>query len=248
MERLRAVRPTAAIVFPGQQTETWTWQPEARAWSYHRFYGFQPDLNWSNPAVREEIKKVTGFWLQLGASGFRVDGAPFVLEQTEPSVNPPPKDFTILDDWRQDLQWRRGDAVLLCEVNVEPGDIPAYFTSHAGGPNDRAHLMFSFLLNPRMWLALARSDAEPMIEALRTLPTLPAMAQWATFLHNLADRPVTADLGDLASGGGRPRDVFTDADYAALGGSLGDVPLNGWGYRWIRLRRDNHVETAARQP
>jgi len=172
------------IVFPGEQTETWTWQPEAKAWYYHRFYDFQPDLNWANPAVREEIKQVMGFWLQLGAAGFRVDAAPFVLEQTVPDVNPAPKDFTILDDWREDLQWRKGDAVLLCEANVEPEDIPAYCAGRPGGRNDRTHMMFSFLLNPRMWLALARSDAEPMIEGLRALPTLPAMAQWATFLRN----------------------------------------------------------------
>ena len=411
------------IVFPGEQTETWTWQPEAKAWYYHRFYDFQPDLNWSNPAVREEIKKVMGFWVQLGASGFRIDAAPFVLEQTTAGVDPPPKDFSILDDWRQDLQWRKGDSVLLCEANVEPDDIPRYTAAQPGGPNDRAHMMFSFLLNPRMWLALARSDAEPMIEGLRTLPPLAAMAQWATFLrnhdeldlsrltreqqkdvfgafapkkdmqlydrgirrrlapmlkgdrrhielaysmqftapgtqvlrygeelgmgedlslpgrdairtpmqweadrtggfstaapadlvrpmtgrgayspskvnvhdqerdpssllswfermirtlrecpevgvgtfsvvdvalprsvlahrcdapegvmlflHNLADRAVTIDLGKLDGVVGRPSDVFTDADYPALGVRLTDIALNGWGYRWIRLRRSN---------
>ncbi|MGZ4597040.1 MAG: alpha-amylase family protein [Actinomycetes bacterium] len=172
------------IVFPGEQTETWTWQKQAEAWYYHRFYDFQPDLNWSNPAVREEIKKVMGFWLQLGASGFRVDAAPFVLEQVQPGVDPPPKDFAILDDWRQDLQWRQGDAVLLCEANVEPDQVVGYLAGRPDGPNDRAHMMFNFLLNPRMWLALARADAEPVIDGLRGLPALPAMGQWATFLRN----------------------------------------------------------------
>ena len=172
------------IVFPGEQTETWTWQKQAEAWYYHRFYDFQPDLNWSNPAVREEIKKVMGFWLQLGASGFRVDAAPFVLEQVQPGVDSPPKDFAILDDWRQDLQWRKGDAVLLCEANVEPDQVVGYLAGRPDGPNDRAHMMFNFLLNPRMWLALARADAEPVIDGLRGLPALPAMGQWATFLRN----------------------------------------------------------------
>ena len=85
------------VVFPGEQTETWTWNDEAGAWYFHRFYDFQPDLNWRNPAVREEIKKVMGFWLQLGASGFRIDAAPFVLEQVAPGVDPAPKDFSILE-------------------------------------------------------------------------------------------------------------------------------------------------------
>src|SRR6478735_253574 len=92
---------------------------QAGAWYYHRFYRFQPDLNWQHPAVRAEIRKVMGFWLQLGVSGFRVDAAPFVLETIEPDEAIGPPDFTILDQWREDLQWRRNDAVLLCEANVK---------------------------------------------------------------------------------------------------------------------------------
>ncbi len=172
------------IVFPGEQKETWTFDEQAEEWFFHRFFAFQPDLNWSNRAVREEIKKVMGFWLQLGASGFRVDAAPFVLEQVEAGVDPAPMDFGILDDWRQDLQWRSSDAVFLCEANVGPEDLPKYCAGRPDGPNDRAHMLFSFLLNTRLWLALARGDAEPLYEALQTQPALPAMAQWATFLRN----------------------------------------------------------------
>jgi maltose alpha-D-glucosyltransferase/alpha-amylase len=172
------------IVFPGEQDETWTWDEQAKAWYYHRFYDFQPDLNWRNPAVRAEIRKVMGFWLQLGAAGFRIDAAPFVLEQVQAGVDPAPKDYTILDDWRADVQWRTGDAVLLCEANVPLEELPRFCASTPGGPNDRAQLLFSFPLNPRLWLALARADAEPVIEALRVLPALPALAQWATFLRN----------------------------------------------------------------
>jgi maltose alpha-D-glucosyltransferase / alpha-amylase len=172
------------IVFPGEQTETWTFDDQAGAWYYHRFYDFQPDLNWSNPAVRDEIKKVMGFWLQLGTSGFRVDAAPFVLEQVRAGVDPGPLDFSILDDWRQDVQWRAGDAVLLCEANVDADELPKYCGGRPDGPNDRAHMLFNFLLNARAWLALARTDAEPVIQALEAMPRLPAMSQWATFLRN----------------------------------------------------------------
>ena len=76
------------MVFPGEQTETWTCDEHGRAWYYHRFYDFQPDLNWANPAVRAEIRKVMGFWLQLGASGFRIDAAPFVLETIDAGRRP----------------------------------------------------------------------------------------------------------------------------------------------------------------
>ncbi len=171
-------------VFPGEQSETWTFDEDAGAWYFHRFYDFQPDLNWANPQVRAEIKKVMGFWLQLGVSGFRIDAAPFVLETVAPGVEPAPKDFSILDDWRQDVQWHSGDAVLLCEANVDPVDLPQYTGAMPGGPNDRAHMMFAFLLNARLWLALARGESETLVESLQTLPRLPAMAQWATFLRN----------------------------------------------------------------
>ena len=172
------------IVFPGEQTETWTYDDKAEAWYFHRFYDFQPDLNWANPAVRDEIGKVMGFWQQLGASGFRVDAAPFVLEQVAPDVDPAPQDFTILDRWRQDLQWRTADAVLLCEANVPATDVNKYTGTSVDGPNDRTHMMFSFLLNARLWLALARQEAETLVESLTDLPRLQPQAQWATFLRN----------------------------------------------------------------
>jgi maltose alpha-D-glucosyltransferase/alpha-amylase len=171
-------------VFPGEQSETWSFDEQAGAWYFHRFYGFQPDLNWSNPAVRTEIAKVMAFWLQLGASGFRVDAAPFVIEQVSPGVDPGPQDFSILDSWRQETQWQLGDSVLLCEANVAATDVVKFTGSRPDGPGDRAQLMFDFLLNPKIWLALARCDAEPLVEALKVGVRLPSGAQWVTFLRN----------------------------------------------------------------
>jgi maltose alpha-D-glucosyltransferase / alpha-amylase len=171
-------------VFPGEQTETWTFDEQAQEWYFHRFYDFQPDLNWSNPAVKEEIAKVMRFWLQLGVAGFRIDAAPFILEQVKPGVDPGPQDFSIMDSWRQETQWLRGDSVLLCEANVAPSEVDAFVSSRPDGPTDRAQMMFDFLLNPRAWLALARSDAEPLIDALRTAVRLPQGGQWVSFLRN----------------------------------------------------------------
>lgn len=171
-------------VFPGEQTETWTYDDVAHSWYFHRFYDFQPDLNWQNPQVRAEIKKVMGFWLQMGASGFRIDAAPFVVQVVTPGVDQGPEDFSILDDWRQDVQWRSGDAVLLCEANVGLLDLPKYTGTTDDGPNDRAHMLFAFGVNAKLWLALARGEAETLVESLQNLPPLQAMAQWATFLRN----------------------------------------------------------------
>jgi maltose alpha-D-glucosyltransferase/alpha-amylase len=171
-------------VFPGEQSETWTFDEQAQAWYFHRFYDFQPDLNWANPAVRTEMEKVMGFWLQMGAAGFRIDAAPFIIEMVKPGVDSAPKDFSIMDSWRQETQWRRGDSVLLCEANLPPSEIGTFVGSRPDGPSDRAQMMFDFLLNPRLWLALARCDAEPLIEALTTAVKLPQGGQWVTFLRN----------------------------------------------------------------
>jgi maltose alpha-D-glucosyltransferase/alpha-amylase len=171
------------MVFPGEQKETWTWSAQADAWYYHRFYDFQPDLNFSNAAVRDEVLKIAAFWLRLGVAGFRIDALPFIIELTEPGKPDCPKDFEFLTALRQLVQWRRGDAVLLAEANVDPDQLRAYFTDHSGSSN-RVHMLFDFMLNGQLALALARQDAEPIITALRETPELPVGGQWATFLRN----------------------------------------------------------------
>ncbi len=171
------------MVFPGEQKETWSYDRTAKAWYYHRFYDFQPDLNIANPEVRTEIKKIVSFWLQLGVSGFRMDAAPFIIELTEPGNPDSPKDMDFLTELRQHVQWRRGDAILLAEANVEPHLLPTYF-GDSGGSANRLHMLFDFMLNGRLMLALARQDPEPVIEAMRDTPALPAGGQWATFLRN----------------------------------------------------------------
>jgi maltose alpha-D-glucosyltransferase / alpha-amylase len=171
------------MVFPGEQQETWTWNEQAGAWYYHRFYDFQPDLNVTNPEVRDEIKRIVAFWLQLGVAGFRMDAVPFIIELTEPGNADSPKDKDFLSELRQHCQWRRGDSILLAEANVEPDELRTYFTDQ-GGSHSRLHMLFDFMLNSRLALALARKDPEPIIDALRDTPKLPDGAQWATFLRN----------------------------------------------------------------
>ncbi|MFG1880381.1 alpha-amylase family protein [Micromonospora sp. NPDC049102] len=171
------------MVFPGEQKETWSYDRTAKAWFYHRFYKFQPDLNFANPEVRAEVKKIMSFWLQLGVSGFRMDAVPFIIELTEPGNPDSPKDFEFLTEMRQHVQWRRGDAVLLAEANVEPDQLPTFFGDTSGSGN-RIHMLFDFMLNGRLMLALARQDPESLIEALRDTPKLPVGGQWATFLRN----------------------------------------------------------------
>lgn len=185
------------MVFPGVQHATWTFDERAGEWYYHRFYDFQPDLNMANPRVRQEIEKIIGFWLQLGVAGFRLDAAPFVIELTVPNDPSPRKDFSWLSDFRAQLSWRRGDAVILAEANVEGEELLDYF-----GDGLRLPMLFNFLVNQRMFLALARREVAPILQALAEMPPLPAACQWATFLRNHDE----VDLGRLV--GHEAKEVF----------------------------------------
>src|ERR1051325_12216588 len=127
-----------------------------------------------NPRVREEVRRIMGFWLQLGVAGFRVDAVPFVLEEAPRSRRTPTTHFEYLKEFRDFLQWRVGDAVLLGEANVPPDQTPPYF---AGG--DGLHLMFNFWVNQHLWLALATGDPPPGAHALRDKQKLPPSPQRA---------------------------------------------------------------------
>jgi maltose alpha-D-glucosyltransferase/alpha-amylase len=148
------------MVFPGEQDETWTWDETAGAWYYHRFYDFQPDLNTGHPAVQAELERIMDFWLALGVAGFRMDAAPFVIERTEAGNPDSPKDFDQLTRYRERLSWRRGDAVILAEANVDNAELVKYF-GDSGGTNNRLPMLFDFVLSVNCLLALARGEAGP---------------------------------------------------------------------------------------
>jgi maltose alpha-D-glucosyltransferase/alpha-amylase len=178
------------MVFPGVETSTWTRDEVAGAYYFHRFYRHQPDLNLGNPAVREEIRKIMGFWLELGVSGFRVDAAPFLIERK--GALPPHvearRPHTFFRYMRSFLSWRRGDAALLAEANVPMSDVPDYV-----GDGDKLHMLFGFHLNQYLFLSLATQTAAPLLHAIETLAPLPPTAQWANFLRNHDE----LDLGRL---------------------------------------------------
>ncbi|MBP0445067.1 alpha-amylase family protein [Roseomonas sp. SSH11] len=177
------------MVFPGVQDTTWTRDPVAKAWYFHRFYEFQPDLNTSNPHVQAEILKIMGFWLELGVSGFRMDAVPFVIGTKGPEVEEPVQRYDMLRDFREFLQWRRGDAIILAEANVSPEQRQEYF----GEDGDRLHMMFNFHVNQRLFLSLATSDKQPLEQALDETRPHRATAQWGMFLRNHDE----LDLGRL---------------------------------------------------
>jgi trehalose synthase len=169
------------VVFPGDQTGVWTFDAEAGQYYLHRFYHHQPDLNVANGAVRDEIAKVIGFWLAQGLSGFRVDAVPFLLELDgiDDEMEVAPHDF--LRDLRAFIQRRRGDAILLGEVNLPFEQQREFFGDEHG---DELNMLFDFVGMQATYLSMARSDARPLATALRDRPEVPADASYASFLRN----------------------------------------------------------------
>jgi maltose alpha-D-glucosyltransferase/alpha-amylase len=177
------------MVFPGVQETTWTYKEEVGAWYFHRFFDHQPDLNIANPAVRAEILRIMGFWLQLGVAGFRVDAAPFVIELTGRGQAQDAALHGFIQEMSRVLSWRRGDGVMLAEANVANDQVKDYV-----GDGDRMHMLFSFGVNQALFLSLARGRSAPLARALCDAPAMPVKAAWAQFLRGHDE----IDLGRLS--------------------------------------------------
>lgn len=174
-------KPSNEVVFPDAEDSIWSWDERAGQWYLHHFYAHQPDLNFANPQVREEIAKIAGFWLELGVDGFRVDAVPFLLEMGGIPGADDLDPHALLEDLRSFVARRRGDAVLLGEVNLPPRDLVTYFGDQ---PGDELQLLFNFPVMQKLYLSLARRLAAPLADELRALPAIPRECQWATFVRN----------------------------------------------------------------
>jgi maltose alpha-D-glucosyltransferase/alpha-amylase len=172
------------------QKTSWTRDPVAKAYYFHRFYDHQADLDAMNQAVRDEIMRIMGFWLQLGVSGFRMDAVPFLISHKGVDA-PARKDYELLHQMRDFLQWRKRDAILLAEANVPPNENLEYF----GELGDRLQMMLNFPVNQRLFYALATGDIRPLVKALEATYERPHAAQWVNFLRSHDE----LDLGRLTN-------------------------------------------------
>lgn len=171
------------VVFPGEEDGIWTLDDRTGEWYLHHFYAHQPDLNLDNPLVMDELLRTIGFWVELGIDGFRVDAVPFLMQNAATTgtktmaVDP----HDVIRQVRAFLTRRKGDAMLLGEVNVPHAEQRRYFGGDAG---DELHMMFDFITMQATYLSLAREDPRPLIKALRGRPSIHPTCQWATFLRN----------------------------------------------------------------
>ena len=167
------------IIFIDTEKSNWTWDPEADAYFWHRFYSHQPDLNFDNPRVLREVLNIMRFWLDMGVDGLRLDAIPYLIEREGTTSENLPETHKILKTIRAHLDRGYEDKMLLAEANQWPEDVQLYF-----GEGDECHMAFHFPLMPRMYMAIAKEDRFPISDILRQTPDIPTNAQWAIFLRN----------------------------------------------------------------
>ncbi len=171
--------PDARVIFVDTHVSNWTWDETAGAWYWHRFFWHQPDLNFDNPAVREAMKDVLRFWLDMGFDGLRLDAVPYLYERDGTNGENLPETHAYLKELRAMVDEEFPDRVLLAEANQWPEEVVEYF-----GDGDECHMAFHFPVMPRLFLSIATGDTKPITDILAATPEIPVSAQWGVFLRN----------------------------------------------------------------
>ena len=169
----------ARIIFLDTEMSNWAWDTISKSYYWHRFFSHQPDLNFDNPVVREEIWQVMKFWLEMGVDGFRLDAVPYLVEREGTNCENLPETHAILKDLRRRLDQDYPGRMILAEANQWPADLRPYF-----GDGDEFHMAFHFPLMPRMFMGLKLEDRKPITEILQQTPEIPPSCQWCLFLRN----------------------------------------------------------------
>jgi maltose alpha-D-glucosyltransferase/alpha-amylase len=167
------------IIFVDTERSNWAWDADSKQYYWHRFFSHQPDLNYDNPLVREEMWNVMKFWLDLGVDGFRVDAVPYLIEREGTSCENLPETHEVLKFLRARLDENFTDRMLLAEANQWPEDVRHYF-----GDGDEFHMAFHFPLMPRIFMAVRLEDRKPLVEIVERTPDIPDTCQWGIFLRN----------------------------------------------------------------
>ena len=169
----------ARIIFLDTEMSNWAWDPISKQYYWHRFFSHQPDLNYDNPAVREEMWNVMKFWLEMGVDGFRLDAVPYLFEREGTNCENLPETHGVIKELRRRLDENFPGRMLLAEANQWPADLLPYF-----GEGDEFHMAFHFPLMPRMFMGLKLEDRKPITEILQQTPKIPDTCQWCLFLRN----------------------------------------------------------------
>lgn len=156
------------------------WEQDGEYYFFHRFFEFQPDLNYRNPDVLTEVCKILLFWLQQGLDGFRADAIPYLWKEDGTDCENLPQTHTILKIFRAVLDSVRPNTLLLAEACQPPREVVKYF-----GDNDECHAGYHFPLMPMIFKSLATQNSMPVIDILKpeNTPAIAPYNQWFIFLR-----------------------------------------------------------------
>jgi len=169
----------ARIIFTDTEKSNWTWDETAKAYYWHRFFAHQPDLNFDNPMVLEEVLKAMRFWLDMGVDALRMDAIPYLLERDGTTCENLPETHRIIKAIRAAIDEEYANRLILAEANQWPADVRPYF-----GDGDECHMAFHFPLMPRIYMALRQEDRLPITDIMAQTPPIPNNCQWGLFLRN----------------------------------------------------------------
>ncbi len=169
----------ARIIFTDTEKSNWTWDETARAYYWHRFFSHQPDLNFDNPRVMDEVIKAMRFWLDMGVDALRMDAIPYLIERDETSCENLPETHVKIKEIRAAIDAEYSNRLILAEANQWPADVRPYF-----GDGDECHMAFHFPLMPRIYMALRQEDRLPITDIMAQTPDIPDNCQWGLFLRN----------------------------------------------------------------
>ncbi len=167
------------IIFQDYEKSNWAWDPIAKQYYWHRFFHHQPDLNYDNPKVQQEIFKIIDYWLKLGVDGFRLDAVPYLYQREGTNCENLPETHAFLKKLRRHVDENFTGKLLLAEANMWPEDSAAYF-----GGGDECHMNYHFPIMPRMFMAMRMEDRYPITDIFDQTPDIPDTCQWAIFLRN----------------------------------------------------------------
>jgi maltose alpha-D-glucosyltransferase / alpha-amylase len=173
----------ARIIFIDTEPSNWTFDSTRSQFYWHRFFSHQPDLNFDNPAVQDEMLEVLRFWLRLGIDGFRLDAVPHLFEREGTNCENLPETHAFLRRIRKVVDDEFPGTLLLAEANVWPADVVEYFGDPAVG-GDECHMTFNFPLMTRIFMSVRRENRFPISEAFAQTPPIPSGCQWGIFLRN----------------------------------------------------------------
>ncbi|MCD6356633.1 MAG: maltose alpha-D-glucosyltransferase, partial [Anaerolineaceae bacterium] len=169
----------ARIIFMDTEASNWTWSEKAGQFYWHRFFSSQPDLNYDNPAVREEMKNIMRFWLEMGIDGFRADAVPYLIEREGTNCENLPETHAYLKEMRKLMDTEYPGRILLAEANQWPQDLIPYLKD-----SSEFHMAFHFPIMPRIFKSVAVGSSESLVKTLKNTPKIPDDCQWCTFLRN----------------------------------------------------------------